>query len=243
MINQTQTHMIQVQNIDVQVIRKGIKNLHLGVYPPNGHVRVAVPEHMNDDNVRLAIISKLAWIKKQQKEFQNQPRQSVRAYVSGECHYFFGKAYRLELIERMGSPEIEVCKAGHLKMYIKPEMQVEQKEKVLNEWYRSELKKVVPELLEKWAARVGKEASWNIRKMKTKWGSCNTDKNRILLNLELAKKPMECLEYILVHELVHLHERNHNERFKSLLETYLPNWKTSRKILNTAPLAFDKWEY
>jgi len=243
MIKQSENRMIQVQNIDVQIVRKNIKNLHLGVYPPDGYVRVAVPEHLNDENVRLAIVSKLAWIKKQQKEFQNQPRQSVRAYVSGECHYFFGKAYRLEVIERMGSPAVEVCKSGQLKMFIKPELRIEQKEKILNEWYRSELKKVVPELLEKWSKRVGKEASWNIRKMKTKWGSCNPDKASILLNLELAKKPMECLQYILVHELVHLHERHHNERFKKLLGKYLPNWRTSQKVLNTSPLAFDKWEY
>jgi len=243
MIKQSENRMIQVQNIDVQIVRKNIKNLHLGVYPPDGYVRVAVPEHLNDENVRLAIVSKLAWIKKQQKEFQNQPRQSARAYVSGECHYFFGKAYRLEVIERMGSAKVEVCKSGQMKMFIKPELCIEQKEKILNEWYRSELKKVVPELLGKWSNRVGKEASWNIRKMKTKWGSCNPDKASILLNLELAKKPMECLEYILVHELVHLHERHHNERFKSLLEKYLPNWRTSQKVLNTSPLAFDKWEY
>jgi predicted metal-dependent hydrolase len=236
--------ILTVNGIEVQIVRKDIKNLHLAVYPPDGRVRVAVPKHVTDDNVRLAVISKLRWIKKQQQDFKEQPRQSERQYLSGECHYVFGKRYRLELIERDGKPEVKPLRSGKLQLFVRPESSVEVKEKALNAWYREELKKVIPVLLEKWQPIVGKEASdWGIRKMKTKWGSCNIEQRRIWLNLELAKKPTECLEYILVHELVHLYERNHNQRFMKLLDQFLPNWRTNKKTLNTSPLSKENWDY
>jgi predicted metal-dependent hydrolase len=236
--------MIIVSGIPVQVIRKDIKNLHLAVYPPDGHVRVAVPQHVTDDNVRLAVVSKLSWIKRQQQDFKDQPRQSERAYISGECHYYFGKRCRLALIEREGKPEIKLLKSGKLKMFVKPGASVKAKEALLNDWYRQELKQVVPALLDKWQPVVGKEISeWGVKKMKTKWGSCNIEQRRIWLNLELAKKPPECLEYILVHELLHLHERHHNERFKALLDQFIPYWRISQKTLNTSPLAHESWQY
>jgi predicted metal-dependent hydrolase len=235
---------IKVSGIEVQVVRKGIKNLHLGVYPPDGRVRVAVPEHVTDDNIRLAVVSKLGWIKRQQKDFKNQSRQSERQYISGESHFVFGKSYRLQLLEREGKPEVSRLNSGKLKLYVRPGATIEIKEKVMNAWYREELKKVIPELLKKWEPIVGKRVKdWGVRKMKTKWGSCNTEAHRIWLNLELAKKPPECLEYILVHELTHLHERNHNQRFKELLDQYLPNWRISKKALNSSPLAHEEWEY
>ncbi|MCP4276685.1 MAG: M48 family metallopeptidase, partial [Gammaproteobacteria bacterium] len=162
----------------------------------------------------------------------------------GECYYFLGRRYRLELIERVGKHEIRTLKSGKIKMYVNPGTAIAGKARLLHSWYRDELKKLIPELLEKWQSVIGKTAtSWGVRKMKTKWGSCNIDARRIWLNLELAKKPPECLEYILVHELVHLHERNHNDRFMELIDTYLPNWRGSRKILNKAPLAHEEWKY
>jgi len=236
--------MLRVNGIDVQIVRKDIKNLHLAVYPPEGHVRVAVPQHVSDDNVRLAVVSKLSWIKKQQQDFKEQPRQSERLFVSGECHYFFGKRCRLELIERNGKHEISLLKSGRLKMFVRPGTSIESKGKLINEWYRSELKKQLPELLDKWQSIIGKQVSTcGIRKMKTKWGSCNIEKLHIWLNLELAKKPLECLEYILVHEMVHLLERKHNEKFKILMDSYLPAWRLYRKTLNTSPLAKESWKY
>ena len=234
----TVTGIIIVRGIEVQVVRKAIKNLHLAVYPPDGRVRVAVPKHITDDNVRLAVVSKLNWIKRQQKDFEEQPRQSSREYISGECHYFMGKHYRLALIERDTKPEIKLIKSGTLKMFVRPNTSVEIKNKLLNNWYRDELKKVIPELLEKWQPLVGKKAkSWGVKKMKTKWGSCNIEQRRVWLNLELAKKPPECLEYILVHELIHLCERRHNDRFKVLLDKFMPNWQTRKKLLRKSPLA------
>jgi len=233
-----------VSGIEVQVLRKAIKNLHLGVYPPHGHVRVAVPEHISDENVRLAVVSKLSWIKKQQRVFQDQPRQTERAFISGECHYFLGKRYRLELIERIGKPEIKLMKSGRLKMFVRPSSSIERKEKLLNAWYRDELKKIIPELLKKWQPIVGKQVDeWGIKKMKTKWGSCNIEQHRIWLNLELAKKPPECLEYILVHELVHLLERQHNDSFKAYMDRLLPQWRHCRDILNGLPLGHDRWDW
>ena len=236
--------LITIRDIPVQVVRKDIKNLHLAVYPPDGHVRVAVPQSMTDDSVRLAVIQKLAWIKKQQKEFAEQPRQSERLYVSGECHYFLGKRYRFELIERNEKPSIKLLKSGRLKMFVRPNTSVEAKERLLTAWYRQQLKSLIPELLEKWQPIVGKQASdWGVKKMKTKWGSCNVEQQRVWLNLDLAKKPLECLEYILVHELTHLHERHHNERFRDLLESFLPNWRSRKKLLNESPLSHEDWQY
>jgi len=236
--------MLTVNGIDVQIVRKDIKNLHLAVYPPDGHVRVAVPKHVTDDNVRLAVVSKLSWIKKQQQDFKDQPRQSVRQYISGECHYYFGKRCRLELIERIGKHEIGLKKSGKLQMFVRPGTSVPNKEKLLNEWSRAELKSRVPELVEKWQPIMGEKiAGWGVRKMKTKWGSCNIGKRHVWLNLELAKKPPECLEYILVHEMVHLLERNHNENFKKLMDKYLPNWRSLRDELNRAPLKHESWVY
>lgn len=236
--------VMTVSGIEVEVVRKGIKNLHLAVYPPEGRVRVAVPENITDDNIRLAVISKLGWIKKQQLDFKEQPRQSERLYVSGECHYFFGRRCRLELIEQNAKPEVRLLKSGKLKLFVRPGTTVESKERLLNGWYREEMRRVIPELLSKWQPVVGKQAKdWGIKKMKTKWGSCNIERQRIWLNLELAKKPPECLEYILVHELVHLHERNHNMRFQELLDKFLPNWRTCKKTLNRSPLAHEAWGY
>ena len=236
--------MLSVSGIDVEIVRKDIKNLHLAVYPPNGHVRVAVPKHVTDDNVRLAIISRLSWIKKQQKAFAVQPRQSERLYVSGECHYYFGKRYRLELIERMGKHEIVLLKSGKLKMFVRPNTSVVNKEKLLDEWYRAALKKRVPELIEKWQPIIGEElADWGIRKMKTKWGSCNPRSESIRLNTELAKKLPECLEYVVVHEMAHLLEPTHNNRFIALVDSFLPRWKYYREMLNRSTLSHESWRY
>ena len=235
---------LTVSGIDVRVVRKSIKNLHLGVYPPDGQVRVAVPEHVTDDNVRLAVVSKLSWIKRQQKDFHDQPRQSEREYISGECHYFLGKRYRLEVIERHGKPEIRLLKSGKIKLFVRPNASVETKQKLLSEWYRTQLKTLIPKLLDVWQPAIGKQAdAWGVKQMKTKWGSCNTDRAHIWLNLELAKKPPECLEYILVHELIHLHERHHNERFRALMEKFMPNWRQRKKLLNNLPLAHEDWIY
>lgn len=226
-----------VSGIAVQVVRKPIKNLYPSVCPPAGRVRVAVPLHMTDDNVRLAIISRLSWIKKQQASFQAQPRQSEREMVTGESHYVFGKRYCLEVIERRGCHEVVLKNNSTLQLFVNPGTSTQNRALVLNEWYRDQLKAQIPDLLNHWQSAIGKQAGdWGIKKMKTKWGSCNIAQRRIWLNLELAKKPLECLEYVLVHELVHLLERHHNDRFKAYMDKYLPQWQRCRDILNREPL-------
>jgi predicted metal-dependent hydrolase len=223
-------------------MRKPIKNLHLGVYPPDGQVRVSAPEHLTDDNIRMAIASRLSWIKKQQAKFQNQPRQSEREMVSGESHYVFGKRYRLEVIERRGRHEIRLKNHSILQLFVNPGTSTANRKRVLTEWYRQQLKDRIPDLLNKWEEVIGKPALvWGVKRMKTKWGSCNITQQRIWLNLELAKKPPECLEYVVVHEMTHLLERHHGDRFKSLMDRYLPQWRQYRDVLQREPLSDETW--
>jgi predicted metal-dependent hydrolase len=235
---------IVVAGIHVQIIRKDIKNLHLGVHPPEGHVRVAVPMHVADERIRLAIIDKLSWIKKQQAEFRKQPRQSAREMVEGESHYFFGKIYRLEVVEQAGKHKIELAGGSKIRLTVTANTSTESRLKLMNEWYREQLKLVIPKLLDKWQAKIGVATNdWGVKKMKTKWGSCNIEEKRIWLNLDLAKKPPECLEYILVHELVHLLERHHNSRFVAFMDKFMPKWRLNRETLNKSPLSHEEWEY
>lgn len=240
----TDNHNITVSGLSVEVVRKNIKNLHLGVYPPLGRVRVAAPLAVSDDAVRLAVVGKLGWIKRQRAKFQAQPRQSQRRMVSGESHYFMGQRYRLRVVE--GSTPMRVAlrgKAG-LDLFVRPETSTERREELLQAFYRSELKNLIPTLLDKWQPILGVEANaWGIKKMKTKWGTCNIAARRVWLNLELAKKPIQCLEYILVHELLHLIERHHNDRFRGLMDQYLPQWQTHRDELNRSLLAEERWDY
>lgn len=239
----TERRQITVKGLRVQVVRKAIKNLHLGVYPPNGRVRVAVPLRVNDDAVRLALVGKLGWIKRQRVKFEVQPRQSKREMVSGESHYFLGRRYRLSVNPQDGAPKV-LTRKKLIELYVRPGTDARQRERVLRRWYRQQLKEMIPPLVEKWQAILGVRISeWGIKKMKTRWGTCNPEARRIWLNLELAKKPSQCLEYILVHELTHLVERHHNDRFISLMNRHLPNWRHHRQVLNSEPLAHDTWTY
>lgn len=240
----TEAQRITVSGITVEVIRKDIKNLHLGVYPPNGRVRVAAPLVLKNEAIRLAIIDKLWWIKRQRKKFADQPRQSQREMVNGESHYFMGRRYRLRVHEQEGPPRIAIRGTASLDLFVRPGSSAEQRHKVLQRWYRQQLKALIPPLLEKWQASLGvKVNSWGVKAMKTKWGSCNPKARRIWLNLELAKKPYQCLEYILVHELAHLLERHHNDQFMELMDRFMPQWSKYRKALNHAPLAHEEWSY
>lgn len=238
----TESRSIRVSGLDVEIVRKPIKNLHLGVYPPLGRVRVAAPLAVDDEAVRLAVVGKLGWIKRQRAKFQAQPRQSERRMVSGESHYFLGRRYRLRVHETAEPMRIALRGKASMDLFVRPGTPVERREQVLHDFYRAELKRLVPELLEKWQPKLGVEVrAWGIKRMKTKWGTCNIDARRIWLNLELAKKPVQCLEYILVHELAHLHERHHNERFTALLDENLPHWRLLREELNQSMLAEEQW--
>ncbi len=239
----TKTRRIAVGHLWVEVVRKDIKLLHLSVYPPHGRVRVSAPLVVNDDAVRMAVIGKLAWIKKQQAKFDAQPRQSRREMVNGESHYFLGRRYRLRVREHHGPARVGRGIA-FLDLYVRPETTTEQRERVLHQWYRGQLKALIPPLLEKWQPVIGVQvADWGVKKMKTRWGTCNIVARRIWFNLELAKKPMQCLEYIAVHELVHLLERHHNGRFRALMDQFMPQWRLHREVLNQTPLGHERSEY
>ena len=235
---------LQVGGIRVEVVRKDIKNLHLGVYPPAGRVRVAAPLVISDEAVRLAVIDKLGWIKRQRARFAAQPRQSEREMVNGESHYFLGQRYRLRVHEVDAPAKVAVRGIASLDLFVRPGASSAQREEVLLRWYREQLKEKIPPLLAKWQRilRV-KVNAWGVKKMKTKWGSCNPSAKRLWVNLELAKKPVQCLEYIVVHELVHLLERHHNDRFMALMDQFLPDWRARRSLLNSGVLGHEEWGY
>lgn len=240
----TEVHHLTVSGIRIEVHRKDIKNLHLGVYPPHGRVRVAAPLVVSNEAVRLAIIDKLGWIKRQKAKFVEQPRQSQREMVNGESHYFLGRRYRLRVHEHGGAALIALRGNASLDLHVRRGASPEKRKAVLLRWYRDQLKVLIPPLLSKWQRTLGVQvAGWGVKKMKTKWGSCNPTARRVWFNLELAKKPAQCLEYIVVHELVHVLERHHNERFTSLMDKHMPNWNRFRKLLNTAPLGHEEWRY
>ena len=237
-------HQISVNGFVVDVVRKDIKNLHLAVYPPNGRVRVAAPLRVNDDVVRLFTISKLTWIKHQQAKFEGQVRQSAREFVSGESHYYQGQRYLLDVVYREGAPTVSLRNNKIMDISVRPGSDISVRERVLTNWYRQRLKEEIAPLITKWEAIIGVNvAEWGVKQMKTKWGTCNIKARRIWLNLELIKKPAHCLEYIIVHELVHLLERHHNDRFIAYMNSFMPLWPHYREELNRAPLGHETWEY
>jgi predicted metal-dependent hydrolase len=236
--------LTNIGGIEVEVNRRSIKNIHLSVLPPNGRVRLSVPSKTSEQAIRLAIVNKLAWIKKQQSDFAKQPRQSVREMANGECHYLWGQKYRLTITEAKGKFSVQAKGSNKLELAVSGSTSIDNKLKLLNGFYREEMQVSMAKMLPKWQKKLGvAPESLGIKKMKTKWGSCNIQAKRIWLNLELAKKPIECMEFILVHELVHLHERHHNERFRSLMNKHMPNWKERRDLLNSLPLAYEDWSY
>ncbi len=223
-----------VNDIEIELIKKDIKNIHLSVHPPNGRVRISAPKKMDDEAIRIFVISKLSWIKKQRLKFERQERQPEKEFVSGESHYFLGKRYLLNVIytnkEKQG---VKICNNTYMDLFVKEGSTKEQRQKVLKEWYRQELKSLIPPLIEKWEPIMGVHVkSWGVKSMKTKWGSCNINAGRIWVNLELAKKNPACLEYIIVHEMVHLLERLHNKHFISYMDKFLPNWRSIKAELN-----------
>lgn len=235
---------LSISNLTIDIVRKDIKNMHLAVYPPHGRIRLSAPENTDSEMMRLFAISKIGWIKKHIKNFEAQPRETPREYISGESHFFQGKRYMLNVIERKGFNKVEIKGTKNINLYVRPNTSNEDKAIILKEWYRTEMKKQIPELLSKWESIIGvKSNDWAIKQMRTKWGTCNIEAKRIWLNLELSKKPVICLEYIIVHELVHLLERNHNDKFVSYMNQFMPKWRMYKTELNKLPVAHNDWEY
>lgn len=222
-----------VSNVEIDVIKKDIKNMHLYVLPPIGKVHISAPQNASDEAIRLFAISKIAWIKKQVEKYEKQPRQSEREYVSGESHYLWGRRYRLEVRYSNKANSIDL-KGNKILLTVREKSTQQQREKIINEWYRNELKNKIPTILEKWEQIMGVKAdNWCVKNMKTRWGTCNAKDRRIWINLQLAKKPVDCLEYVVVHELVHLLEKNHTTIFVEYMDKYLPNWRVTKSELNS----------
>jgi len=234
---------IQLGEIDVDVIHKDIRNIHLSVYPPTGMVRISAPLRMDLDSIRVFALSKLDWIRKQQKKLQEQERETPREYLDRESHYLWGKRYLLKVVEKDAVPSAKL-KHSEIVLQVRPGADADKRGAVLLEWYRSQLKEAISPLVSKWEQKLGVAASRVIvQKMKTKWGGCNPESGIIRLNLELAKKPPECLEYIIVHELLHLLEPTHNGRYIALAGKYFPKWKFYREELNRLPVRHENWSY
>ena len=234
---------LDLGSIRVDVVRKNIKNIHLGVYPPTGKVRIAAPEWMELDAIRLFAINKLDWIRQQQKKLLAQERETPREYLERESHYVWGQRYLLQIMEADARPSIQLAHQ-HLQLQIRPGTDAKKREALLAEWYRTNLKQAVPALLAKWEPIVGvRTERFYVQHMKTKWGSCNPKARNIRLNTELAKKPPECLEYIVVHELVHLREPTHNDQFVAWMNKLMPHWRDCRDMLNRLPVRNEHWSY
>lgn len=237
--------LIKIGELDIHLTRKDIKNLHISVMPPDGQVRVSAPDAMTETAIRMAVIHRIPWIRRQQAAFNKQERQSAREMVNGETHYLWGRRYRLEVIESdtLKSQTVKL-KSGKLILTVNTGASEELRLKLLAEYYRGRLKARAPDLIDKWSKKTGVTIiDWQVQKMKTKWGSCNIEEGNIRLNLDLAKKPLLCLEYIILHELLHFKERQHNDRFKALLDTHMPDWRSRRDLLNQMPLNQENWKH
>jgi predicted metal-dependent hydrolase len=237
----TASAYLTVSGIDVDVVYKDIKNLHIGVYPPIGRVRVAAPLRLDDDAVRLALVQRLPWIKRQREELRAAERQSLREMVTGESHFVWDRRHRLTVIERPGRAHLELD-GDRLLLYTPPQTSTDKRRELLDRWYREQLRSAISDVIAKLEPRLDvRVPRWTIRRMKTKWGSCNRESGHIWFNVELAKKHPDSLEYIAVHEMTHFIERSHGERFTKLMDGFMPDWRARRDQLNDAPLAHEEW--
>lgn len=233
------TELLEIAGLSVELIRKPIKNLHIGVYPPNGRVRVAAPPAISEDAIRVAVVTRLGWIKKKQREFEGQARQTERQYVSGETHFFFGRPLRLMVktsATRRGSIQPEG--SDRLIMTVPEEATSQQKALWFKDWSRTQLRDRASPRVAKWAERLGVPTPrWGIKRMRTKWGSCNPEKGLIWLNLDLAQKPLQSLDYVVLHELAHLLAPCHDDVFVGIMDRNMPGWRQVRADLNALPLS------
>ena len=234
------TH-IKLGDMVLDVVQKDIKNVHLSVYPPNGRVRISAPLRMNSDTIRVFAISKLSWIKQQQPKMQEQERESPREFLDCESHYVWGKRYLLKVTEVDAAPKVELVHRK-LRLTVRSGTSEEKRATIIDAWDREQLRQAVPAIIARWEPVLGmKVARFFVQRMKTKWGSCSTDVGSIRLNTDLAKKPPECLEYIVVHEMVHLLEPTHNDRVVALMNQFMPKWQHCRQMLNRLPVRHETW--
>lgn len=233
----TTSAYLTVAGIDIDVIYKNIKNLHIAVYPPLGRVRVAAPQRLDDDAIRLAVVQRLPWIKRQREQLRSAVRQSEREMVSGETHYVWGRRYRLNVIEDSKRYTTVQIDGSRLTIHTPSISTDAERRAALDRWYRKQLKAAIPALIAKWEPIMGMRVNkWTVRRMRTKWGTCKAESSHITFNLELAKKDPAAVEYILVHEMCHFRERGHGDRFVRLMNSHMPDWQSRRDGLNDSPL-------
>jgi predicted metal-dependent hydrolase len=234
---------LKLGDVEADVVLKDIKNVHLSVYPPQGHVRISAPSRMSLDTIRAYAITKLPWIKRQQRKLRQQERETPREFLERESHLVWGRRYLLKVVEAEAAPKVEL-QHSRLVLQVRPGTDTDRRRELLDEWYREQIKTALPPLLAKWEPLMGLTVGRVfIQRMKTRWGSCNAAGGSIRLNTDLARKPPECLEYIVVHEMVHLLEPSHNARFLALVQQLMPTWRSYRDQLNQLPVRHEDWTY
>lgn len=234
---------IDLGSLRADVVRKDIKHVHLSVYPPDGRVRISAPRNMALDTIRVYAITKLDWIQRQQRKFLEQEREAPREFLDKESHFVWGKRYLLRLVETDAAPAVKL-KHSTIELHVRPGSDVAKRCDLLETWYREQIKTAASKLLSHWQPLMKVEAGRVlVQRMKTKWGSCNPASGLIRLNTDLARKPPACLEYIVVHELVHLLEPTHNAHFQLLMDIYLPHWRQMKSELNSLPVRHEDWGY
>lgn len=227
-------HKIKVSDIEIEVERKPIKNMHLAVYPPNARVHISMPDYLTDEDATSFVLQKLEWLRTQIEEVLTQPRQTERQFVSGESHYLFGQRYQLIVEELPHYVNTIERKGNKIYMFVKPGTKTETKADMMRAWYRHHLKKELEPMVTGWRKKLGEDSiEWQVKQMKTEWGSCVPHKRLLIFNLELARVPRECIEFVIVHEFCHFLIDNHNKLFESLMTKRLPNWRTLRRNLNS----------
>lgn len=235
------TTTIQIGELSIRVTKKDIKNVHLSVHPPNGHVTLAAPTGTRLEVARAYAISKLGWIREQQAKLRNQVRETDRQFIERESHYLWGRRYLLSVKEHDRKPSVELDHKC-ITLNVRPGSSAEKRADVMHEWHKALLHQVVPGIVASWEAKLGvKVVGYFLQRMKTKWGSCNHQAGHIRINTELVKKPKDLLEYVIVHEMAHLIEKTHNERFVALLDEHYPTWQEARSELNELPLSAVSW--
>lgn len=234
---------LELGQIAVDVVLKDIKNIHLSVYPPAGRVRISAPARMSVDAIRLFAISKLNWIKKQQRKLREQERETPREFVGRESHFVWGQRYLLVVIEADSPPRLELT-PRQMRLSVRPGTSELKRRQIVENWYREQVRAAASEVICAWEPKIGVSVSrCFVQRMKTRWGSCNSIARSIRLNTDLARKPKECLEYIAIHEMIHMLEPTHNERFQALMGQFMPDWKHRREVLNRLPVRHEDWAY
>lgn len=234
---------INLGEISVDVARKNIKNIHLSVNPPDGKVRISAPVWLDQESIRLFAISKLDWIKKEQRKMRRQERETPREYLERESHYLWGRRYLMKIVEAETAPSVEI-NHNAMVLTVRPGASQPKRREVVDEWYRARLREKAEPLILEWEPRLGVKVNrLFIQRMKTRWGSCNPDRGYVRLNTHIAKKPVQCLEYLVVHEMLHILEPTHNANFTAMLEKHIPQWEHLRRLLNRLPVSHEDWKY